>query len=556
MHAPSPPELSANHRPYAARYRAAGDWVTDPVPDFVAAWAARTPDRVALVDREGQLSYAELARLVRRAAAGLWALGLRPGDSLALQMPNWREFAIFQQAAARIGVCYVPLLPQMRAAEIAYLLGASRACAIVLAAAYRGFDHLRMLQALRPSLPLLRHMFVAAAPAGLCREGSVWSTHGFLGRPWEDEYGEAVDAVQVHPDALRHVLFTSGTEARPKGVLHSFNTAFFPLKRHQSYFALGPDDAILTGSTVGHGIGAMFGVELGLFLGGKVVLMEAWSAADALAVIERERCTLMWATTTFWTDLVNAPEARQHDLSSFRLALTAGAPVLRPLVAQVRETLGATLVAAYGQSEGHNMSIHRKGESVERITSSDGLINAGIDYKLVDADRQPVPRGQPGEFAYRGPNVCLGYLDPAHTARAFDAEGFIHSGDLVEVDEQGYLRVVGRQKDIIIRGGENISPAELEEIVYQHPAVADAAVIGVDDERLGQRTCAVVVLRKGASLSLCELVDFFRERQVAKFKWPERLEIVTEFPRTAVGKVRKDVLRTQVLAASQAGAAD
>jgi len=539
------PLLPANHAPYADHYRASGDWSTAPVPDFVAEWGARTPDRIALVDRRGRLSYGELAALVRRAAAGLWALGLRPGQSLALQLPNWREFAIFQQAAARIGVRYVPLLPQLRTAEMRYLLEACEAAALVVPGSYRGFDHLALARELQTQLPLLRQVFVVDAPTGLAAPG-LQDAGAFLEHAWEQDHGAAVDAVQVHPDTVRHVLFTSGTESQPKGVLHSFNTAFFPLKRHQAYFDLGPQDVVLTGSTVGHGIGALFGVELGLFLGGTVVLMETWSAAEALATIARERCTLMWATTTFWTDLVNAPEARRHNLRSFRLALTAGAPVLRALVGQVQQVLGARLVAAFGQSEGHNISIHRLDDSAERVASSDGRINDGIAWKLVDADRQPLPAGERGEFAYRGPNVCHGYLDPAHTARAFDDQGFIYSGDLVEVDAQGYLRVVGRRKDIIIRGGENISPAEIEEHLYQHPAIAEASVVGLPDARLGQRACAVVVLRPGASLTLEQLSTFMASRGIARFKYPEGLTVLEALPRTAAGKVRKEVLRERL----------
>lgn len=530
--------LPPHHRPFAERYRAAGHWRREPVPNPLRHWARTAPDRIAVTDRLGALDYAALEHTVQRAACGLWALGVRPGGVVALQLPNWREFAVFQQAAARIGAAYLLILPQLRDADVEYVLDISGAVAVVVPDEYRGFAYQPMLDELRPRLPKLRHVFVAGKATG-----SYTAIDTFLAKDWESHHGAQVDALQIDPDAIRQIIFTSGTEARPKGVCHSYNTSFYPLHLHRDYFNLGPNDAIFACSTVGHGTGAHFGVELGLFLGGKVVLQEQWDAMQAVAIIARERCTMMWGATTFYTDLVNAPNLAAHDLSSFRLACSAGAPIPRVLLQQVKERLGATLVAAFGQSEGHNLSINRPDDPPEKVASYDGRINPGIEVKTTDIDRQMLPSGEAGELAYRGPNVCLGYLDPEHTARAFDADGFIYSGDLVQIDADGYLKVVGRRKDIIIRGGENISPLEVEDILYRHPAVADAAVIAVPDARLGQRACAVVILKPDAQLTLADVVAHFAAMKVAKFKTPEYLEIVAALPRTASGKVRKDVLR-------------
>jgi non-ribosomal peptide synthetase component E (peptide arylation enzyme) len=533
--------LPPHHQPFAESYRNAGYWRRGPVPNAIRHWADRTPARHALVDRQGVIDYATLEQIVQRTACGLWAAGIRPGDVVALQLPNWREFVFFQQAAARIGASYLLMIPQLRGADVQYVLEISKAAAVVVPDRYRGFAYPPMIEALRPGLPALRHVFIAGDGGN-----ALTSIEAFLAQPWEEQCAEEVDALEISPDAVRQIIFTSGTESKPKGVLHSYNTAFFPLQLHREYFGLGPSDAIFTCSTVGHGTGAHFGVELGLFIGGKVVLQEKWDPLQAVEIIAREHCTMMWGATTFYNALVAAPNLAQHDLSSFRLACSAGAPIPRSLLKEVKDKLGATLVAAFGQSEGHNISINRADDPPEKVAGADGRINAGIVVKTVDDARGTLAPGEAGELAYRGPNVCLGYLEPAHTAAAFDAEGFVYSGDLVQIDDEGYLKVVGRRKDIIIRGGENISPLEIEDLLFRHPAVADVAVIAVPDERLGQRTCAVVILKPAARLTLGDVVDYFAAEQVAKFKTPEFLEIVAELPRTASGKVRKEVLRQTI----------
>ena len=533
--------LPSHLRPFAEMYRSKGYWSAKAAPDFIVRAAADRIHAVAVVDRRGSVNYGELALIVRRLAAGLWKLGVRPGDAVAIQLPNWREFVYFQQAAVRIGAAYVPLLPQLRAGDLEYMLGACRARVLVVPSTFRQFDHVRMALDLRARLPHLLQVFVVGAevpPGDGCS-----SVEEFLSRPWEGEAGAAVDDCVIDPDAVRTVLFTSGTESRPKGVLHSYNTLFFGLHRHVSYFGFNSDDAVLTASPVGHGTGAVNGSEFGLMIGGKVVLLDTWNASTAIDLIARERCSFMWGAATFFTDLVESPVRPQFDVSSFRFALTAGAPIPVGLVAAVHDKLGARLVTAYGQSEGQNIAITRPDDPVERVSGSDGRINEGIEYKLVDEQGERSATGEAGELAYRGPNVCLGYLDPSHTERAFDAEGFIYSGDLAVTDEAGYLRIVGRRKDIIIRGGENISPAEVENLLFGHPMIRAVSIVGYPDQRLGQRACAFIVPQPSSRPTVRDLVAFLETLRVAKFKYPERVELVDSLPMTASGKVRKEALR-------------
>jgi acyl-CoA synthetase (AMP-forming)/AMP-acid ligase II len=516
--------LPAHHAPFAETYRRAGSWLTGDAPDHLRLAAARDPEREALSDARGALTYAELDAQVRRLAAGFLAWGVKAGDVVAIQLPNRREFALAQQAAARIGAVYVPLLPQLRLGDLEPLLNACKAKVLVTLASFRGFDHAGLARELHSRVKSLQHVLIADQ-----------DFDAFMAEPWEDRFGEAVDAVRIDADTVRTILFTSGTESTPKGVLHSFNTLFFGLKRQVELFGFGAEDVVLCASPVGHGTGAVNGVEFALQIGGKVTLLEAWSPKAGLELIARERCTLMWGAATFFTDLSAAAPDCGLDLSSFRLALTAGAPIPRELVTAVRDKLGALLVAAYGQSEGQNIAINRPDDSLERITGSDGRIHDAIDFKLVA-----------GEFAYRGPNACMGFLHPAHTAKSFDADGYLYSGDLAEVDAERYLRIVGRRKDIIIRGGENISPAEIEDILFGHPKIKAVSVVGYPDPRFGQRACAVVEPAVGAAPSLQDLIDWMAARNVAKFKYPERILLVDGLPLTPSGKVRKEVLRARL----------
>ncbi len=522
MNAPLPP----HHAGRAEEYRRRGDWITGPVPDPLGAGAARDPGRIALIDRHGAMSYDELDRTVRRFALALLARGIDANDRIAIQLPNVRAFVIAQQAALRIGAAYVPLLPQLRDADVEYAVKAAGCRVLIVPDHFKGFDHAAMA-ALMP----VDHVFVVG---GSFEEALAEDHPGLESR---------LDAIAVDPDALRIVMFTSGTESRPKGVLHSYNTQYFGLKRHVAYFGLGPDEVVMCVSPVGHGTGAVNGVEFALHLGATVVLMESWDAIAGLDAMRRHGATMMWGATTFYADLVQAAGA---PLDHFRLAFTAGAPVPRQLPGLVRERLGAALIAAYGQSEGQNITITRLDDPIEKLTGSDGRFHDAIEWKLVDAGRQNQPRGAEGEIAYRGPNVCLGYLDPEHTASAFDADGFIYSGDLGRVDAEGYLRITGRAKDIIIRGGENISPAEVEDLLFDHPMIDRVSVVGYPDGRLGERACAVILPVPGAVPTLAAITAHMAAKCVARFKYPERLLLVEAMPMTASGKIRKEVLRRLV----------
>jgi acyl-CoA synthetase (AMP-forming)/AMP-acid ligase II len=523
-------------------YTARGYWGTRLMSTYLERAARETPSKIALVHRGRRISYAELQGTVTRVAAGLRALGLGRGDAIGIQLPNWIEFSYFHLAVTRIGAISNPLLPSLRAHEIEYMARHARTSALVVPASYRGFAHPRMVEEVRARLPDLRHVFVVGGQGGKDTIG----VEEFLQRPWERD---ATPLPELAGDANdpRLLLFTTGTEASPKGVLHSHNTLHFALTTFARGFGCAADDVVLLPSPVGHATGAVYGHDLGMLLGGKIVLQDQWNAEEAVELIEREGCTVMWGATAFLHDLAHAENVGRHDVRSLRLFASGGAPIPRDLVRQAQDVIGCRVAAAYGSSEGMNVTINGPEDPLEKVVGTDGRPNPGIDVRLTDDAGRPVAQGAPGEITYRGPNVFLGYLaDPERTAAAFDADGFFHSGDLGVLDPDGYLRVVGRKKDIIIRGGENISPAEIENLLYAHPGVREVAVVGMPDSRLGERVCAFVVPRDDGAPTLHELCDFLVARRVAKFKLPERVEIVGELPKTPTGKVRKHLLRDAI----------
>ncbi len=536
--------LLGQHRASLAKaYKRAGYWLDSPVPNLIAESAKRVPERTALVDHYGRVTFRELHERVRRLASGLLAMGIGKGSVVAIQLPNRNEFVYFQQAVARIGCVYLPLIPQLRGRDMEFVLNASKAVALVVPDVYRDFDHIAMTEKLRPQLPHLRHLFVVGDKVS----GNAIRVADFFGRDWESAFGEVVDDIVVGPDEIRALYFTSGTESKPKGVLHSYNTLTYPLRVHIRDFNFSSDDVVLVASPAGHATGSVYGVEFGVLIAAKIVFKENWNPEESVELVARERCTVMWGAPTFFADFVNASNVAEYTLSSLRVFFSGGAPCPRILVKQVQERIGCRLVVAYGSSEGGNVTISRPDDPPEQITATDGNPHPGVELKLVDADRKPLPPGEPGELAYRGPNVFLGYLDPEMTARSFDSEGFFYSGDMAVIRPDGYIRIVGRSKEIIIRGGENISPAEIEEVLCHHPKIKAVTLVGLPDERLGQRACAAIIPQDGQVITLQDVVQYLSDRDVAKFKVPERVELFSDFPRSATGKIQKNVLRDRIL---------
>ncbi|MEJ7929403.1 AMP-binding protein [Ramlibacter sp. AN1015] len=531
------------------RYEREGLWSGVTLARCAAQRAAEAPDLVAAVDRTGAVGFATLHAQAQWLAAALAERGLRPGDVVSFQLPNWHEAMVINLAACLGGYVCNPIIPIYRDAEVGYILRHAHTRVFFIPRSFRSIDYLEMVRRLQPGLPALRDVVLVGdegpAPDGCLRFQDL--LRAVEPRPFPP----------VDPNAVKLLLFTSGTTGDPKGVLHSHNTIRAEMEAVMRFWSIRRSDVVLMPSPVTHITGYLYALELAFAAGVKVVLMEKWDAAQAWELIERHGATFTIAATPFLIELSAEVERRGIGLPSMRLFGSGGAPVPEAVVARARAALPACQVfRVYGSSEAPTVTLGvREGDPPSLGGTTDGAI-CNHEVRIVDPETgQPVATGAEGEIVTRGPEVMLGYTKPQYTQEAFDAEGFFHTGDLGFVDARGYITISGRKKDLIIRGGENISPKEIEDLLHQHAAVQEAAVVAMPHARLGETPCACVVLRPGAQLELAGLVAFLDAARLARQKFPERLLVLEELPRTASGKVLKHVLRKRLADEAAAGAA-
>ncbi|MBI2162463.1 MAG: AMP-binding protein [Candidatus Rokubacteria bacterium] len=514
-----------------------GYWRNERIDAHLDRWATTRPAKTALVDGAGRYTWAELARTVERVAHGLAAHGVERGDVISCQLPNWNEFIIVLLAATRLGAVVHPIPPIFRASELRFMLNRLESRVVVIPGTFRGFDHVAMLQALRPEVPRVEHVFVARGTpaAGMLPFTALTDT------AWEARPGRR-DLPGGDPNEVNEVIFTSGTTGEPKGVMHTPNTALAIIYPAIERLGFSGCDVILMSSTFGHQTGYLYGYCLLLLLGATGVWLDVWNAAAAARLIEAERVTFTMGATPFLQDLAGVPA--RHDLSSLRLFISAGAPIPRPLVRDARARLGCAISPGWGMTENGLVTCTALDEREEKLFTTDGYPLRGMQLRVVDGDGREVATGTEGELLVRGPSQFVGYFKrPEFTSESYTAEGWFKTGDRGALDREGYLSITGRSKDLIIRGGENIPVVEVENVLFAHPKVASVAIVGMPDPRLGERACAFVVPKSGEPPSLAELVAFLEGQQLARQKFPERIEIVSEFPMTPSGKVQKFRLR-------------
>jgi non-ribosomal peptide synthetase component E (peptide arylation enzyme) len=528
------------------RYVEAGLWATDTIPSLLARNARERPEADAVVDDHGtRLTYAELQELSSRLAAALAARGVRPADTVGVQLPNRAEASVVACAIEKLGCVVNPLVPMYRERELIYAAQVCDTRALVVPGTFRGRDFDEIALRVAEAAPTISTIVsLADRPAA-----GVDSYAALLA---EDVAATAIatfDASDLDADAIGAVLFTSGTEAAPKGALHSHNTLLANNRALAQILDLSADDHVFMASPVGHGTGYGFGIRLAIFLGSKLVLQETWEPAGAARLIAEERCAYTHGSTPFAHDLLGAAEVVDLDLSSLRYFVTGGASVPRGFVRLMNERVGCLLLRLYGQTEAFMTTLNRPSDSFETLETRDGRAVAGVDFEIWDDGGNRVAAGEVGEAVCRGPHRCLGFLNhPERTNAAIDSEGWLRMGDLCTIDDNGYVTVVGRKKEIINRGGYKYSPREVEDLLALHPAVWRVAIVRMQDERLGERACAFIVPRGDTALDLKEVVAYLRAEGVAPFKWPERLEFVDELPMTPSGKVQKFVLERRLAA--------
>lgn len=527
------PAVPAAHQ---AQFAREGLWPHQTIADRAADLARSRPDDPCIIDDAGALSFAALWADAQALAASLRARGLVPGDVVAFQLPNWREAAVLNLACVIAGLVVNPIVPIYRDAEMRVMLGDAVARALFVPTVFRKVDHAAMAARVQADLPALAHVFTVRGDGP-----DDFASLVEAGRSLAD--GGASARVPVDPMAVKMVLYTSGTTGRPKGVLHSHATLGRVISESGAFWGLKPGEAVLMPSPVTHVSGFANGLEMPLVIGTCTVLMESWNAQEALALIERHGAVGTVAATPFLVELAAAARAAGQTLPTFRFFACGGAAVAPEVIVQARSAFARCApFRVFGSSEVPLVSFGWPDDPA-RAAQTDGRI---VDYavRIVDDAGNDLPDGQEGEILARGPAMMIGYTDPAETAKAIDAQGFFCTGDLGVRDAAGAITVTGRKKDLIIRGGENISATEIEQVLATHPAVADCAVVAMPHARLGEGVCAFIVAR--GAVAAADLATHVAASGLARQKIPERFETIDALPRTAAGKVRKDQLRAQI----------
>lgn len=530
--------------PRRAQSVAQGFWHDRTINDDLDACLASCPDKLALTAVQAEsgvttrFTYRELATMADRVAVGLARLGVGRNDVVACQLPNWWQFSITYLACSRIGAVMNPLMHIFRERELSFMLKHGEAKVVIVPKLFRGFDYENMVMALQPSLPDLKQIVVVGGTGGNSFEALL------SGPAWEEE-ADAREVLTRHrprPDDVTQLIYTSGTTGEPKGVMHSANTTMANIIPYAERLHLGAEDVVLMASPMAHQTGFMYGLMMPIMLRQSVLLLDIWEPKRAIGLIQEEGVTFTMASTPFLTDLAKTVTETGIGVPTLRIFLCAGAPIPGPLVEQARAALGAKVVSAWGMTENGAVTLTRLDDADERSFSTDGCPLPGVEVKVVDMDGQALPVGDIGKLMLRACSNFGGYLKRSQW-NSTDAEGWFDTGDLARMDEQGYIRITGRSKDVIIRGGENIPVVEIEALLYRHPAIAMAAIVAYADERLGERACAVVVPKPGQSIDLPSIVEFLKSQKVALQYIPERLIVRDAIPSTPSGKIQKFKLR-------------
>ena len=529
-------------------FRESGFWRDQILLDLLEVQVHERADVVYVLDGTSTLTYRETYEQAVRLAVGLRRLGVDRGDRVAVQLPNWTEFVVVMAAIGAAGGIIVPIMPIYRDDEVGFVLAHSGATTSVTAGEFRGFDYAAMHEALRAENPAVTNLVTVRVPDGQGPTGSVALESLFVDGAIEDLLAEL--GPRPGGDDPFTIVYTSGTTSRPKGCFHTFNTMCASARAIGVSIDYTGDDVQFGPSPISHSTGLVTSIMLPALHGATSVLMPAWDPAEGVRMVQEHRCTVTTTATAFLQMFMGAFDPTQHDASSLRIWVCAGSPIPGEIVRRAREKFaGCQVLSLYGRSENLLTTMCTVRDPEDRSATSDGSALMGAEVQIVDPFGEQVPAGTEGDVAYRGPSHMLGYYrDPEQTALLFTDAGFSRSGDLGVMDADGFVRITGRLKDIVIRGGMNISARELEELLGQHPAVAQVAVVGMPDERLGERVCAYVVPAGADAPGLADVVQFLRERKIATAKLPERLEIITQLPLTATGKVQKHVLRADIAA--------
>jgi len=524
-----------------------GDLEWGTTPRLLHSSAERFAAREAIVDvSDGRtISFAGLATAAYDAARAFMALGVERGDRIAIWAPNVWEWIVAALGLHSAGGVLVPLNTRFKGREAAYILGKSRAKALVTITGFLDTDYVRLLRDavdVETELPDLEAIVVlrGAAPEGT----RSWSEFVADGSSVDDALVEA-RAQAVEPTDLCDILFTSGTTGNPKGAMLTHAQTLRAYRDWSDVVGLQEHDRYLIVNPFFHAFGYKAGWLASLMMGATVLPQAVFDPAEVFERIPRDRITVLPGPPTLYQTILNHPDRGDHDLSSLRLSVTGAAPTPVELIVRMREELTfETIITGYGLTETCGIAtMCRYDDDAETIANTSGRAIPGVDVRVVDGAGTEVARGEPGEVVIRGYNVMRGYLDePQETAATLDPDGWLHTGDVGVMDDRGYLRITDRTKDMFIVGGFNAYPAEIENLFLRNEKIAQVAVVGVPDERMGEVGMAFVVLRPGVDATADELAEWSRA-EMANYKVPRYVELVDELPLNAMGKVLKYELR-------------
>ena len=519
----------------AAALKAEGAWADKTIANYAAEILRDDPDRVVVVDRETPYTMRALHADAERLARALVQRGYKPGDIVSFQLPNWVETVVISLAATMAGLVTHPLVPIYRDSEVRFMLGDCRSKLIFIPGTFRKHDYREMMTRINGEL-------VEPVDVVVVRDNPA----GFIG--FEALLGEADPATPLpgsDPDAIKLVMYTSGTTGRAKGVLHSHNSLQAENRCRITHLGLKAGEVMFNPSPVTHVTGALYSLCLPFTAGITTVLLDVWDPQTGLDMMARHRVNGIVAATIFLQGFVDEAKKRGESLPDLRFFLCGGAQVPPELIREAARVFPNCVPSRiYGSTEVPCITAGvNTRDLVEEGATTDGEIWLA-DARVVDAaDGQPNLSGEEGEIIANCPQMFLGYLRTEDNDAAFDPNGFFRMGDLGRLVDDRFIVVTGRKKDLIIRAGENISPKEIEDILFNHPAIADISIVAMPDARTGEAACAFVIPREGHTIDLAEIKRYLIEQKTAMQKIPERVEIVEEFPRTSVGKVRKDILR-------------
>lgn len=517
-------------------------WPNKTMHDFLTESVESAPDKVAFIgyrtdwDSPLKLTYRELDEAVNTIGRALLAKGIQRHDVVSIQLPNWWQALAMTLACTRIGAVTNPLMPIFRDRELTYMLGLCEAKMIVIPQQFRGFNYPEMLERIHSDLPKLEHVIVVEGETDNSFDALL-----ALGNQLQKE-GQPFEPQPLAPNDVQCIKYTSGTTGNPKGVMHTSNTLMAAMESLRERLGIDSSTVALAGSPVGHMSGYLMLSLLPVRLGATTVYVDIWDPKKAMELAVKENITYTVGSTPFLTDMIQLVEQGMPAPPKLRSFLCAGAPIPPVQIDKARELLNLGVTSSYGATEAPGATLTEPERAHDKSATSDGRAAAGWEIRIVDDSGHPLPALDEGRIQVRGAALFGGYLKHPEL-NDVDSDGWFDSGDLGFLDHDGYVRVSGRSKDIIIRGGENIPVAEVEAEIARHAAVAAVAVVGYPDSRLGERAAAYISLKPGSTLSMADMQQHLEQAHMAKQYWPEKLEIVEEMPLTPTGKIQKFKLR-------------